>query len=376
MLGDYRGAALACRGIFIDWEWMHCNRLEVVWILPWQCWWFWRAAGKSGCVVAGDKWALAVQPGLLLPVELGGEQAPVQPCCSPVPVAAPAGCRGQGAAPAADGPQLPLWTGHVGAADGKVRNQPLARKQGKRGVGCVPEPPLSGSRSCHRVLKHTCSTQQEQAQLGVMLLGVSALGCDVMWPLWGVFILYSPCWGFYPPLQHLHRAAGSYFGKDSDRAGKRTCEIQTLSITPPVQVYSPAFVSCCFSAGWSQMPREDWDVCDPWVGPGVGSCAGCPCLCWGCWAECWDFAHPEQSSLPYSGTQCSIHSQRGTFHIMWKCFGICGSHKHHFLCRWYTDKKGKLLLARGTSEDFWWREVCPTMLLSKTFSNTSALRLR
>lgn len=122
MLGDHRRTALACRGIFIDWEWMYWNRVEVMWILKWQCWWFWRAAGMNGFVMAGDKWALVVQAGLLLPVDLGGEQAPARPCCSPVPV----GCRVQGAAPAADVLQLPLWAGYVGAADGKVRNKPFA----------------------------------------------------------------------------------------------------------------------------------------------------------------------------------------------------------------------------------------------------------
>lgn len=34
-----------------------------------------------------------------------------------------------------------------------------------------------------------------------------------MWPVWGVLLVYSPWWGSYPPLQHLHRAAGSCFGR-------------------------------------------------------------------------------------------------------------------------------------------------------------------
>lgn len=30
MLGEHRRAALVCRGIFIDWEWVYGNRLEVM----------------------------------------------------------------------------------------------------------------------------------------------------------------------------------------------------------------------------------------------------------------------------------------------------------------------------------------------------------
>lgn len=31
-----------------------------------------------------------------------------------------------------------------------------------------------------------------------------------MWPVWGAVVVYSPWWGFYPPLHHLHRITESH----------------------------------------------------------------------------------------------------------------------------------------------------------------------
>lgn len=49
-------------------------------------------------------------------------------------------------------------------------------------------------------------------------------------------------------LRCITELLGAAFGGQSDRAGTRTREIQT-QITPPAQVYSPAFVFYGFSAG-------------------------------------------------------------------------------------------------------------------------------
>lgn len=95
----------------------------------------------------------------------------------------------QGAAPAADVSQLPLRAGHVGAADGKVRNKPLAYKPGEAGVGSVPEVPAGTVTVCSNTpaalapYRNRLSFEQ--------CCFKSVLGYDVIWPVWGVFLLSS-----------------------------------------------------------------------------------------------------------------------------------------------------------------------------------------
>lgn len=94
------------------------------------------------------------------------------------------------------------------------------------------------------------------------------------------------------------------------------------------------------------------------------------------WAVCWDFAHTERSSLPHSGTlRAPLTVSKEPFTQCESALRFVALTSITFCADDTQTKRESCHWPRTPVRTSAGEQVCPTMLLNKTFSSTSALRL-